>query len=313
MSNKWNEQDIQFLRYNYPSMGANFCSKELSRSVPSVRQKARSLDLFSEVGGRGGRKWNHTELDLLIEKYGSIGAINCAKLLNRSYDSVKLKANSLGLKSINRWSLEEDNILIDNYPHVGAIGCLKLVNNRTREAIVTRAGFLGLKTLVQYNKKTMNTYETELFELEIDFFPIEDYIDCQTPIKHECLQGHVWKVKPSHILAQASGCPSCSTYGFDPNQPAMLYYISFQVDNKTYFKIGVSKHSVYYRFSKDRDKIINLLYWEFYYKGSDALNREKELLNKYSQYRIHVPNLLKSSGNTELFDKDILSGDLYEY
>lgn len=57
-------------------------------------------------------------------------------------------------------------------------------------------------------KKTHKEYEQELFEGEIDYFPIEEYVKYKTPIIHECLYGHQWKTSPSNILS-GSGCPSC--------------------------------------------------------------------------------------------------------
>ena len=56
--------------------------------------------------------------------------------------------------------------------------------------------------------KTHEEYEQELFEKEIDYFPVEKYIKYKTPILHECLQGHQWKTSPSNIF-QGHGCPSC--------------------------------------------------------------------------------------------------------
>ena len=41
----------------------------------------------------------------------------------------------------------------------------------------------------------------------------------------KCSEGHVWQ---SVIASRAKGigCPTCATYGFDPNKPAVLYFIA---------------------------------------------------------------------------------------
>lgn len=51
-------------------------------------------------------------------------------------------------------------------------------------------------------------YEDKLNFLEIDFWPVEAYINSRTPILHECLAGHRWKVRPPDIL-KGRGCPHC--------------------------------------------------------------------------------------------------------
>lgn len=53
-------------------------------------------------------------------------------------------------------------------------------------------------------------YLQRLFELEIDADPVEPYINMNTKIAHECINGHIWKVKPSHLVHSKSGCPHCS-------------------------------------------------------------------------------------------------------
>lgn len=58
------------------------------------------------------------------------------------------------------------------------------------------------------SKKTHAQYEEELFRKEIDYWPLEQYIGGHTPILHECLNGHTWSIKPSHILS-GIGCPHC--------------------------------------------------------------------------------------------------------
>jgi len=52
-------------------------------------------------------------------------------------------------------------------------------------------------------------YEEQLFQREIDFQPLEEYINTTTKIKHECLKGHIWEAMPQNIL-RGSGCPTCS-------------------------------------------------------------------------------------------------------
>ena len=43
--------------------------------------------------------------------------------------------------------------------------------------------------------------------------------------------------------------------------------------------------------------------------GSEARLEEQSILNKYKDKRVTVPDFLKSGGNTELFEIDILGLD----
>jgi len=263
-----------------------------------------------------GKLWTVEETQFMLDNYEDNGAQFCSEELGRTIDSIKHKAKKLKLRSSkansnHQWTTEDDLIIKDNYRKNGAVFCMSLLKNRTRNAIVLRAGVLNISMEEQYNKWTHTKYEQELFNKEIDYYPIEQYINSGTPINHECLNEHIWKVTPSHVLG-GTNCPYCvDTYGFKPNKPAILYYIKIIKAQQVYYKIGITNRTIEERFNKDKKlcTIIPLLI-ERYDKGSLALAKEKSILNKYSTKRITVPKLLLSQGNTELFEEDILGLDI---
>lgn len=56
----------------------------------------------------------------------------------------------------------------------------------------------------------MYNYTAKLLEEGIGIKPIEAYVNMKTKILHECPNGHVWSVKPTHIIHSKSGCPYCA-------------------------------------------------------------------------------------------------------
>lgn len=56
--------------------------------------------------------------------------------------------------------------------------------------------------------KTHAQYEQELFEREINYWPLEEYTRAHDKILHECLEGHKWYAEPANIL-RGRGCPEC--------------------------------------------------------------------------------------------------------
>ena len=116
-------------------------------------------------------------------------------------------------------------------------------------------------------------------------------------------------VRPDNVL-RGDNCPSCASYGFNPSLPAMLYYIkiSNQV-GQTYYKIGITNNDVATRFKQERDKCITILFTKKFNLGLDAKIEEASILKTYHNKRVKVANFLKSRGNTELFEIDILGLD----
>ncbi len=151
-------------------------------------------------------------------------------------------------------------------------------------------------------KKTTEQYKAELISKGIVFEVLEDYIGANIPIKHKCPKDHTWVTRPSHVLS-GTGCPSCdNTWGFDPNKPAILYYVKLESPDKTYYKIGVTNSTIQDRFKNEKDKFLTIIKEEQFTLGSVAKEREQEILAHH--IRTTDKDFLKS-GYTELFEYDI--------
>ena len=112
--------------------------------------------------------------------------------------------------------------------------------------------------------------------------------------------GDFEQLQSNHLAG--NGCPICGLTGFQESKPAILYYVS--VDNGKAYKIGITNRTIKQRFGADFDKITVLGYASFL-TGSDARERETQILREFSEHRYTEEPLLLT-GNTELFTKDIL-------
>ena len=131
------------------------------------------------------------------------------------------------------------------------------------------------------------------------------YVNWYTNLEIVCKKHGVFLQRPSTHL-RGSGCPSCAKSGFDPNKPAILYYLS--ILNGIAYKIGITNLSVKDRYSNyDLNKIAVLKEWE-YAVGEQAYKDEQFYLRVYKEYKYTGKPLLKT-GNSELFTKDILNLD----
>lgn len=107
-------------------------------------------------------KWKEEEINFLKENYNKIGRIECAKLLNRSVDSIatKIKDSNLNLKSKKIWLDYDLDFLKNNYKKYGVDYCVEKLN-MDRRRIINKANSLNLKTDVfikseSKNKKLVN-------------------------------------------------------------------------------------------------------------------------------------------------------------
>lgn len=107
-------------------------------------------------------------------------------------------------------------------------------------------------------------------------------------------------------ISRGLGCRKCKSNGFSILKPGTLYYLS--VNEGTAYKIGITNQTINKRFAKyDRDNIKVVKEW-YFEDGYECYRQEQTLLKEFNEYKYNGPQLL-SSGNTELFYKDILNLD----
>jgi hypothetical protein len=110
----------------------------------------------------------------------------------------------------------------------------------------------------------------------------------------------------AHLLGQ--GCPMCNmSTGFDQTKPGILYYIKINSPKVPYpiYKIGITNLSVEKRFTGRELAMMTVLSITEYAVGAHAYREEQRILKQYEEYTYKGISIL-SSGNTELFIKDVL-------
>lgn len=137
-----------------------------------------------------------------------------------------------------------------------------------------------------------------------------NYVNADTKITIICTKhGEFEQLPRSHLSGH--GCPNCAPYGFNPNKPAILYYLKIIKNESSYYKIGITNNSLKLRFKSDM-QYITVLNIKEYLNGIDAYIEEQRILKEHLEYRYIGPSILLYRGNTELFTKDVLNLDIKE-
>ena len=171
--------------------------------------------------------------------------------------------------------------------HLNGIGCPYCSSNsrsNTKEFINKAIAVHGLK----YN------------------YSLVEYTTNNKPLSILCYEHGKFIQRASHHLS-GRGCPSCAKNGFQPNKPAILYYLKITTDtNQVLYKIGITNRTVNERFNLTDLSKIEIVKQKLYDNGQDALDWETKLKRIYKEHQYKGPDIL-SSGNTELFTEDIIA------
>ena len=130
-----------------------------------------------------------------------------------------------------------------------------------------------------------------------------NYVNTATKVIITCPIHGDWEQTPNAHTVKKQGCPSCAESGFDKSKSAILYYL--KINGGQAYKIGITNKSVNERFTNSELQIIEIVKTWYYKIGSDAYDKEQEILKKHKEFQYSGPAILLN-GNTELFNKDVL-------
>lgn len=147
---QWTDAQLKVLTKHYPNEGASkSLRKELGFSCAMIRRKAESLGLESKYGrSRPQRAWTERELEVLAERYYCEGvSVSLVKALGHSAQSIRMKANKLGLVygGYDCWSEADEKTLQERYPNEGVSEALQRTLGRSYSAIAGKVYQMGLR------------------------------------------------------------------------------------------------------------------------------------------------------------------------
>jgi uncharacterized protein YbaR (Trm112 family) len=177
--------------------------------------------------------------------------------------------------------------------HLNSCGCPKCAKQKLALSYaLTTEEFVERAKKVHQNKYSYNKVQ---------------YKNAKTKIELVCKTcGYTFQITPD-ILLQGCGCPYCTYAEQCKNKPVHLYYIS--INNGEFYKIGVTYRDIKERFY-GYDLNYQVLLWEEYKRPQDAMYKEQQILEEFGEFKYKgEEKVLKYSGDSELFTKDILGLD----
>lgn len=191
--------------------------------------------------------------------------------------------------------------------HLHGVGCKEC----GRRAATTKTSI----TFEEVKQKIINKFG------DVYDFTAAVYTGRKKPLTVKCkLCGGVVSMAKAVDFYNGKRTTSCScvathlTSGFKDYLPATLYYLRVVDDQGIVsYKIGITNKTIQERYRKsDLQKITIVKTWD-YIKGEKARFAEREILEKFKVYKPPLGYAPLTSGNTELFDRDVLELDGGEY
>jgi hypothetical protein len=118
------------------------------------------------------------------------------------------------------------------------------------------------------------------------------------------LHGDFEQLPSNHITGSGcSICKSASPGGFKPNRSGILYYLKIEKDGQTYYKIGITNHTVAKRFGTTMMKYITIIASKSFNDGYKCRETEQLILKEHKEVR--ATSYLLKVKMTECFTEDI--------
>jgi hypothetical protein len=127
----------------------------------------------------------------------------------------------------------------------------------------------------------------------------------------KCVCGHKWSTLPNNVM-HISGCPKCSTHGFNPSKAAKLYFLMIEspLFKTPIYKVGITNNEVTCRIKgmfAIEGTAFTILHVDHYDKGQDAYDMEQFIHNTFSYLSFKGGREIMQNGYTELYSKNILT------
>lgn len=94
--NKWDKQEVEFLKIHWNAMSIEQIAEELKRTYKSIYMKARTLKLGRNTFQQR-KNWTKEEENYLEESWGTVSKEVIAKNLDRTEEAIQLKAQKMKL------------------------------------------------------------------------------------------------------------------------------------------------------------------------------------------------------------------------
>jgi hypothetical protein len=229
-------------------------------------------------------------------------ALNIPNLIKRGGRNACSKCETV--KSIKSAGYE----LLNEYSGSGGYLKLRCPEGHITESTTAASWNAGKRCMMCHMATFDGIIQHFLNEVRAEGYTLlEDYVNRRSDIPCRCPQGHEWKV--SRVNWQDGvRCKSCSSGGFNPTKPGLLYYLKVSYHHIHLYKIGITNISVQSRYRGEKAKY-EVLMEQWYENGQDAFDREQAILQENRKYKYTGDKVLSCGGNTELFVIDVLGLD----
>ncbi|MBC8551999.1 MAG: hypothetical protein H8D23_20325 [Candidatus Brocadiales bacterium] len=158
-ANTWTKSKKEWLKENYATSSKEELVAHLEFTYTQIVNIANKMKLTRN-------RWTSKEEDLVRELYSEKGPRHLSNLINKSPETIKAKANSLGIKSDVWWTDGEISFLKDNYSLEMNRDIAKKLN-RTKSSVAHMARKLGITSI----KESQLEKDAEIFlkENKINF------------------------------------------------------------------------------------------------------------------------------------------------
>jgi hypothetical protein len=147
---RWIGTETERLIKLYPITANHELAEKFDRPIWGIKGKARALGLKKNYGQRpfSCSRWSTEETVLLSELFPAYTNEAVAEKLDRSIDSIVMKARKMGLRKSEFWSDQEDDLLKCLYKRIPYDRLAEKLK-RTKSAVKARIIVLGLECKVK--------------------------------------------------------------------------------------------------------------------------------------------------------------------
>lgn len=285
----WTNDEILFLKTNYPDKGINYCSNALNRTNISIERKANRLKIFKILKNIS---WTEKDENFLVNNYSKYGVRFCSDSLNRTEASIMIKAKKLKIKHKKNLTKDECILICKKYNNYSEF----YKNEHNIYNFIFVKGWLDEMTnhMIRLKNKPILWIKEDCIKESLKYKTIKEWIK-NSKSSYRAAHKNKWFEECSSNMIKLGSRQLRAIYSFEFKDNHVYVGLTYSPEIRKKYHLN-NENSPIYQHTVKTKLIPKFKILTDYLERDIASIKEGDILNNYISYGWMALNKVKTGG-----------------
>ena len=286
---RWTDNEILFLKTNYPVNGIKYCSNALKRTNISVERMVKRLKVFKNSKNIN---WTRKDEIFLVNNYSKYGVKFCSDSLNRTEASIMIKARKLKIKYRKNLTKDECILICKKYNNYAEF----YKNEHNIYNFIFLRGWLDELTnhMIRERNKPIVWIKEDCIKESLKYKTIKEWVK-NSRSSYRAAHKNKWFEECSLNMIKLGSRQLRAIYSFEFEDNHVYVGLTYSPKNRKKYHL-TNKNSTVFKYILKTNLIPEFKILTDYLERDIASTKEGDMLNNYIGYGWIALNKAKTGG-----------------